>query len=251
MRILEDIQLTQLTDHTPEWYMTLATESGWEARLVAFSIILQASYEPGRYEAFIEKLERAKAKASAFRGFSTSWDAADFDRAVLLSLSLPEVSVSGFEDEDVCPACDRGTFPRDYGKRAGRIRTPHKVALAADRFVIVHRSVKEQAERELEGVSFAPFDREGRYFTVVPSAELRHQIVHPDDGININGNCPKCGRVQYDAFFGPLRYRRDEWNGEDVVYSYFSDELLFTRRAFDLLRSSDIEVDVSEPVVLE
>lgn len=41
---------------------------------------------------------------------------------------------------------------------------------------------------------------------------------------DLDGNCPQCGRVQYDAFFGPVRYRRDEWNGEDVVYSCFSDE---------------------------
>ncbi|MGK2857866.1 MAG: hypothetical protein ACSLFQ_11735 [Thermoanaerobaculia bacterium] len=250
MKVEESIRLWELS-RPADWYVSIVSESGYRARHVGESVILEAPYEPNRFERLGSLLESEAPLTRMSRSVWADWEEEDFRHSELLVLSFPKLEIDGFYEDIKCSHCERGTAPRDYGRRVRSLNTRHKVAIAGIWAVVVHRSVKERAGADLHGFTFVPFDEAGEYFYLKAAGEIQQQRIGLKDGINIREACPVCGRYQYDVFVGPLRYRREGWNGDDVVYSYFNDTFLFTPRAYELLRSFESGVERAEPVYLE
>lgn len=249
MKVQESIRLWELSRQA-DWYLNIVSESGYRARQVGESVILQAPYESNRFERLASLLASEASLPRMSRSVWTDWEDEDFRLSELLVLSFPDLDIDGFYEDIKCSHCVRGTAPRDYGRRVRFLKTKHKVGIAGIWAVVVHKAVKERAEAELHGFTFTPFDEAGEYFYLKAAGEIQQQMIESKDGINIREACPVCGRYQYDVFVGPLRYRREGWNGDDVVYSYFNDTFLFTPRAYELLRSFDSGVERAEPVYL-
>jgi hypothetical protein len=250
MKRVEDVQLTGL-DRPPSLYTSLAAALGYEVKDLGDSVIAQGSYELGRYERLLAQVHAVGSEPRVFRSVGSEFEDADFIDAELLGLSFAELDVMGFYEKSKCESCGRRPVVRDFTKRVARVKTKHKVVMVGVWALVVHRSVKQSVEGALRGGVFHPFDQAGEYYYLTAARELEQQVIRAEDGINIRNACPSCGRIEYDVFFGPLRYRREGWNGDDVSYSYFMDTLVFTQRAYELLLSFEHTVKRSEPVVLE
>jgi hypothetical protein len=250
VRLVEDIQLTRF-DRPSAWYAKLVTGCGYEVEDLGDSVVLRGDYELGRYEQLVARLQSSGFQPLAFRSVAPEFDEADFAQSDLLALSFADLDLDGYYEQAKCGTCKRGTAARDYSKRVRKLKTKHKVGMAGIWAVVVHETVKVRAEDELRGAVLRPFDEAGEYYYLAAATSIEQQTVRPEDGLNVRGACSECGRYRYDVFFGPLRYRRKGWNGDDVVYSYFNDALLFTPRAYEVLRSFDRDVERAEPVYLE
>jgi hypothetical protein len=104
---------------------------------------------------------------------------------------------------------------------------------------------------ELRGAEFTPWQVGDRtFFALTPRSELKNVVFHSDEAIGFSGNC-SCGWGNFSAYFGPTRYNRSEWSGEDIVWTPHSPYLYYlSHRAIEFFQSLDSQVDVLSPVLL-
>jgi hypothetical protein len=75
--------------------------------------------------------------------------------------------------------------------------------------------------------------------------------VHEDEVFNYRGTCSVCGGPIFDMYFGPLRYSKSCWAGQDVIQSSFHSANVYSRRAAQALMKLDKGITRYAPVFLE
>lgn len=177
------------------------------------------------------------------------WAAADFWEVTLPDSPLP----SGAATWKTCENCSR-RFMNSYLSLPYQkpIRYSKKLfALSEDTDVISYSGKQAIEAAGLRGLNFGAFDTGGNYFTFRAKTTLETQHF-PDNEYEGDQNvCASCGHCK-GYRFGPHRFRRSEWNGDDFVsLRGWPDFVCCTPRAFSVLLTLDKSIQRAGMVALE
>jgi uncharacterized OB-fold protein len=182
-----------------------------------------------------------------------SYDNDDYQKADFIVVFFSDYWLDSMETiKTKCNSCGRKNILPDYN-----FRVPHAnpkkpfVNVNGEVPIFSYEVVQAFKRNNLKGAVFFPFDNEESYFYLKPDSEFSKMIVRENEALNLKGVCEECGRPFFDMFFGPCRYKKEEWNGDDFVMCPFHRFILFTPRAFEILKSFDKKIFLGPPAYLE
>ena len=153
--------------------------------------------------------------------------------------------------EYICSACKKKSIKLNYNVRVSRIKASKPIVTINGQFSIVNKKLKEIIEENLNGGWFYPFDEENKYYYLSSNTHLGNILLKKEETINLGEKCTECGIPKFDMFFGPLRYSAKNWNDEDIVRGEFYDNVLFSKKAYNLLKEFEKEIQRNDIVLLE
>lgn len=217
-----------------------------------FKFILDYTFQKGRFEKLKYILEKCKLEPKVFHSIFPVYERIDYKKAELFEVYFCKqlwIDEPSFEIE--CSSCKQKKVKIDFGFQISKIKSKEDTLIVNGEFKIVSIKVKEKIiANNLKGAEFHPFDKQGKYFYISASSDLDNLMIHEEEVIGYKGSCEKCGNPIFDVFAGPLRYKRESWNGDDFVRSSFADDILFSKDAVELLRRYNKAI-ITNPVFLE
>lgn len=249
MEVRETITLSRL-DHPIEHYRTALPE--WPFSLSGASLHLNLPYVPDRIQSLHKKLAslrlNPKVHHSVFPVFSDS----DYGAANLVELYFPDHWEDSISTSAKCAGCGRRTAVAIPDPAVDRVKSKRRVLSVNGDLPIFAREVCQAIDRAgLKGASFQLFDRADSFFYVEASSRLAAPIFRPDEVLGLAGSCAACGRPSFRVRFGPLRFSRVEWSGDDFVWCDLICGLVYSKAAEALLRQHESKISRGNPVVLE
>ena len=76
-------------------------------------------------------------------------------------------------------------------------------------------------------------------------------IRETEDFLDYRGWCEGCDHPKFRMLFGPLRYPKANWQGQDIVNEPFCNSNVYSHKAFELLKSFNKQITKFEPIILE
>jgi hypothetical protein len=250
MRTRETITLSDVGD-TAEYVLRLLSPT-YPFERSGSSLILHQDYCRGAYEDIEQKLTAAKVRPKLFQNIYPEFDDADYSGAPLLNVAFPDLSISGMPLVYRCPVCERRRTAREYATRVSRVNSAAPALSVNGTFDILSFGTLKQLERVgLRGMENRPFDEEGQYFYLSARTELGELIIHPGETRGYRGHCPACAMPRFEVYFGPFRFSRSKWSGDDFVWAELIDRVVVSQRAYAELIRMETGVMKLSPVMLE
>lgn len=194
-------------------------------------------YEPGRLAAVTSVLSKHDLDLQIAHSIWPIYENEDYAKAPLWIVRFPPIWMDGIVRSVVCEACGKKQFFTNPDLIVAKVPGKKAIANISGRCDIVRENLRTAIEEALTGVVFSAFDTAGQYCCLSSAVRLSTLIAREDEVLNYRGICPKCSVPQFDMYFGPLRFARNGWNGEDVVWCDFPIAgLVFTPKAFNLFR---------------
>lgn len=211
----------------------------------------QGEYSPDRFEECLRYLSAPdtwEIKHSIF----TDYDKNDFQNAPLVQVLLPD-SGNGIRQPGAksCPSCTRMICKPTYKVLVQKFLCEDTMVNWGFGGVLVKNSFSKRLSRNLSGVELYPFDKEENYCHLAPRTTLGPMLIDESDYTGLEGRCLKCDKPKYKMYFGPLRYSKDAWSGDDIVEGGLFNGPLFSQKALAFFKSSKVEFKAYTPVVLE
>ncbi|MBN1910788.1 MAG: hypothetical protein JW818_13670 [Pirellulales bacterium] len=167
------------------------------------------------------------------------YDDKDYSLAPLWVLNFPDLWVDEIDFSFICDECGRKQIEVDTSIQVSKVKSKRPFHSINGQFKIVSAEVKSAIVGSLAGACFHQFDEQGRYFYLGSECDLGSLVIKNDEVLDYTGECSLCRLPKFTTFFGPLRFVKSLWSGEDIVRESFNDGCLFTPKAFDLLRTFD------------
>jgi hypothetical protein len=200
-------------------------------------ISLDENYEPSCLGAIQRIVDHEGWDVTVSQTVWTEFSDHDFELAPLWQTYFPDCWIDDIDFSVVCPGCKRELIDIDTNRRVEHVKSSRPLLSVNGQFMIVSAEVKAQMESSLVGSSFYPFDHQDRYFYLRSRSVLSPLLVRDDEALDAKGTCADCQRPMFRIFFGPLRFPKTCWSGEDVVVESFHNSCLFTPKAFRLLKT--------------
>ncbi len=249
MEVRETITLSRLSA-PPETYLPIL--SAWPFTVSGSSLHLEGVYEPGRLAAVARLLEQHALRAQAHHSVYPIFSDEEYRAADLVELFFPDHWVDELESAAPCPECGRQIVKIDTGFRVSKVRSRHAVLSVNGEFTVVGRKVKDGLQRgDLEGCRFEPFSEDEAFFYLLARSGLGDPIIRPDESLGYAGPCSTCGRPRFRVHFGPLRFPRAAWTGDDFAWCDFTSSLLYSPRAVTAIQKYQPDAERGDPVFLE
>jgi len=226
-------------------------QSRYPFKQTEFSLILLDTYSPKRIDDVRRIVKSSGLNPKIYHSVFPEFDESDYSHAHLLELLFPDVWIK----EDVefsykCKECGKSKRKIGYNPEIKKISSRKKIAMLEGIRMIVSKDVKTAIiDSGLTGCEFAPADP--TFFYLVPVSKLGKPIMRKSEVRNLKGNCIKCDSPLFDVHFGPLRFYRNDWNGDDFVLSEYLDEILFSQKAYQFLKNYERKISKGDPVYLE
>lgn len=203
------------------------------------SVKFTGSYEPTRLSKVQEIVDDQHWDVKVSRTIWPEYDDSDYQRAPLWEVLFPDLWIDEIDFSSTCGECGRKRIVVDTSVRVSEVKSKKPLHSVNGQFKIVSAEVKAAIEESLVGACFLPFDQQERYFYLQAMCNLGPLILHDNEVVAHSGECSKCNLPKFTTLFGPLRYGKSRWSGEDIVHESFHNSCLFTPLAFDLLRTFD------------
>lgn len=200
--------------------------------------MFSALYDPGRLSQIEKIVEAERWEVKVTQSVWPVFDDQDYEQAPLWVIYFPDLWIDEIDFSSACGECGRKRITVDTRVRVSEVRSKKPLLSVNGQFKIVAARVASAIGGTLSGACFHPFDDQGRYFYLNSERDLGHLIVK-EEVIGYTGPCSQCGRPKFTMFFGPLRFAKSLWQGDDIVHESFHDGYLFTPDAFGLLRTFD------------
>ncbi len=178
----------------------------------------------------------------------------------LESVPLFECGIPKFGDKQAwvkgvkCADCGAELYNNPKTVSAVNVRASSDFGYCSQGVCIATAAGKLHFERAgLTGAAFKPVQSQGKQqlFVLAPLCELRHMVVRPTDAFGFTGYCT-CGWPQMKKLFGPRRFRKSDWNGDDIVWTSHSAYVYyFSPRAIDVIQQIVPKAEKLDPVFLE
>jgi hypothetical protein len=216
------------------------------------SLISDRGYDPGFRQALSTHLRDRDLSPRIQHSVYPVFSPADFEAAPLLELVFPEIWVDEVDFSWKCSCCGVKRINIDYSRVVSRVPATRDVVDVNGQFVILSRAAVDSIQGSgLAGADFPPFDRRGEYFYLRPVVDLGSPIIRDDEVLDLRGACERCGFPRFKVFFGPLRFPSSGYHGQDFLWTSVFEDFLFSKKAYELLRSLDQDVEKDRPVYLE
>jgi hypothetical protein len=214
-------------------------------------LVLDQLYSRNRYDQILELIKANNLDVKTRHSIWPIYEEKDFEKADLLTLLFPDLWVDEINFENVCSTCKKKNIKFNYDVRVSSVNTSKPIVTINGQFSIVNKTLKKAMEEDLKGGKFYPFDEEDKYFYLSSNTHLGSILMKSEETINLGDRCSECGTPKFDMFFGPLRYSAKNWNDEDIVRGEFYDNVLFSHKAYDLLKKFEKEIQRNDIVILE
>jgi hypothetical protein len=250
MKIRETITLSRIGDSAERALRVLSPSYLFERS--GSSLIIHQDYRVGAVEDIAQRLAAANLTPRLFHNIYPEFEEADFSEAPLVNVAFPDVSISGEPMVLKCPECGTRRTSRDYGKWVRRVSSAAPVLSvngAVD--ILTYAALDQIRDAGLRGLEDHPFDEEGRYSYLAARTELGEALIHTDETRGYRGRCGVCGRPLFDVHFGPFRFSRGKWSGEDFAWAEIIDRVVVSHAAYAQLVRMGTGVMRLSPVVLE
>lgn len=198
---------------------------------------LRQIYEPTRLEHLQRLLNEHCIKVEVTRSVRPLFDDTDFNRAPLWAVLFPDVFISEVEHFRIdCRNCGKRRIRVDRDVQVEVVKSKKPFLSVNGDFDIVRTDIGKQMEETFSGTLLSPFDKHGRYQYLLSKSHLRHLLIRLTEVSRFDGECSECSSPLFGNHFGPFRYPREEWNGDDIVYSDCLETLCYAPRVFEFMR---------------
>ncbi|MFN6105081.1 MAG: hypothetical protein ACK5EA_11630 [Planctomycetaceae bacterium] len=202
-------------------------------------ITLREEYRPDRFAKIKHIVDQEMWDISVKRKIWPEYSQADYEMAPLCMVIFPDIFIDEIDFIMICPDCGRKRVKVDMSYRVEQVMSTRPLLSVNGQFKIVSRQVKTAIESTLIGSCFNPFDLEKRYYHLHSLCNVGNLVIHPEEVIGYLGLCTTCGNPKLESLFGPWRYLKSNWSGEDVVNESFLGTCLFSSKAFFFLKELD------------
>ena len=206
------------------------------------TLLLYEIYMSSRLTMVKKLIESKGLDLDIYHSLNTVYEEKDFRQNPLWILYFPDLSIDVLNFEKKCSVCRKKSVIMDFNKRIPYVKSKKPIVTVNGQFDIVRKELKKKIEEELSGAHFEPFDERGEYFYLLARNSLGDLVNPPEDFLDYGGVCPECNLPIYDIFFSPFKYSKPNWNGDDIVSGAFHEGVLFTEKAYNLLKSVEKEV---------
>lgn len=203
------------------------------------TIALNDVYAPERLSKIQQIVEAEKWDVKVTRSVWPEYDDRDYELAPLWVVNFTDLWIDEIDFSSTCDECGRKRIEVDTSIRVSEVKSKKPLHSVNGQFKIVAAEVMSAIVGSLVGACFQPFDDQEKYFYLGSECDLGPLAIKDDEVIGYTGECPQCKLPKFTTFFGPLRFAKSRWAGEDVAHESFHDGCLFTPKAFDLLRTFD------------
>jgi hypothetical protein len=215
------------------------------------TLILNDIYIPERLSQVEKLIADRGLNLEILRSVCINFEEEDYERNPLWILYFPEIWIDEVDFQKLCKVCNKKSIVLDLTKRVPRIISKKQVVTVNGQFTIVKKELKDKIDSNLSGAHFEPFDESGEYFHLLSKNSLGELVNSEEDFFGFNGICPECKTPVYDMFFGALKYKKSNWNGDDIVSGAFHEGVLFTEKAYKILKAAEKEVSREGVVILK
>lgn len=215
------------------------------------TLLLHKEYSPGTFEDVEARLRAAGVLPKLFHSIFPEYDEADFADAPLLNVAFPDVSISGEVFVVRCPICGQRRTERECRRQVRRVDSnAHLASVNGAVEIVSHSALDALVRAGLSGLDTRPFDEQGRYLYLAAQTELGRLVIREDETRGYRGRCAGCGRPLFDVHFGPFRFQRRSWSGDDFVWAELVDRVVVSQAAFAELLKLETGVMRLSPVLL-
>ena len=215
------------------------------------SIQLYENYDCKRIDVVRNIVDDSKWAVDVRHSIWTFYDDCDYLESPLWDLVFPEIWIDELDFENQCSECNVKRIFIDTSIKINGFKCNHAICVVNGQFIIVRNDLRLAIESSLSGARFSPFDFDEAFYYLEGTSALKNIIIRNDEVINFNGICNKCSFPKYDMFFGPLRYKKDEWDGKDIVHATYLDGLLFSKHAYNLMKTFEKNIEKDGVAFLE
>jgi len=200
---------------------------------------LEELYVPHRLSEIEKIVEAEQWDVKVTRSVWPVFDDRDFQLAPLWSVYFTDLWIDEIDFSSVCDECGRKRIHLNTCTQVSEVKSRKPLLSVNGQIVIVAAKVKAAIDESLLGACFHPFDEQERYFYLGAEGDVGPLVIRENEVIDYQGNCSRCLLPKFKTYFGPLRYAKTFWSGEDIVRESFHDGYLFTPKAYNLLRKFD------------
>jgi len=215
------------------------------------TIVLSGLYVPERLGQIQQIVESMKWSVRVTRSLWPAFDNKDYERSPLWVINFTDIWVDEVDFALTCNECGRKRVEVDTSIRVSEVKSNKPLHSVNGQVKIVSADVRLAIAGSLVGARFYPFDYQERYFYLCADRDLGPLIIRGEEVIGYAGDCPRCKVPRFNTYFGPLRFARACWHGDDIVHESLHNGCLFTPKAFDLLRTFDRSLSRGGVVFLE
>jgi hypothetical protein len=215
--------------------------------------ICERIYEPDAFGRFQRIVAETGFHPKVYHSIVPEYSADDLENADLFSLSYPDAWVEYAPPMEIeCRTCGKMKLKLDTAFRARSAELTSPIVFVNNQFPIVSLQFRNAIrEAGLKGAELRPFDIREQSFYLSARSGVGELDVRLDEFLGYRGQCDNCGWHLYDMHFGPQRYRRANWNGDDFVWTDVRcGDVLYSKRAYRVLKSMSPSVTINESVFL-
>ncbi len=235
----------------PKKLVSLFRRHGFEFADLNGRLVLNQPYSPERWGALQKVIDAAALDVGTEHSIWPVYDENDYAASPLWMLIFPDIFIDNVSCLKKCERCGREGIKVDPAARVGKVKSKKATLAVNGSCEIVSAAAKAAIEADLAGAVFTPFDEQDSYFLIRSRMDLGPLVLREEEFLNLRGTCQQCGDPMFDIFFGPLRYPRTRWNGDDIVGSHFAIGNLYSPKAYRVLKSLEPSIMRMAPVVLE
>lgn len=203
------------------------------------SIKLDELFKPERLSEIEQIVKKENWPVEINRSVWTVYDDQDYESAPLWALAFTDIWIDAVDFSSKCSVCGREHIKGDSDVQVPSVKSKRPILYVNGQFVIVDNVARDAIEAQLTGVHFLPFDEKGQYHYLLADIDLGSLVIKDDEVIGYSGDCPECGLPLFKTLFGPTRYDKHQWSGQDIVSESFHRQLLFIQKAFKVLKAID------------
>ena len=165
-------------------------------------------------------------------------------------IELPNVRA----DWQSCSGCGSRTYVQEIPPLVKKVGTTRQFGyLGNERWIISTKGRDALIAHQTTGLQFEPFDSQQTYYNLSVLESLDNPVFHESEYEEFKGECKVCHEWRFTRYFGPHRYHRNDWHGQDVVLGSGSSARAFlcTPRVFEVFRRIEPEVERETPAFFE
>lgn len=212
---------------------------------------LQGPYVPGRKEVAEMVVASLPESIKVSHSVWTTFDEIDFQKAPFWGTYFADHWIDDLSFSYQCSECQRKRIKLDPSIRVESVASDRPAITVNGEFKIVNNDTRRLLLDSLSGVRFTPFDEQHEYYYLLANTSFDRLKNKPSEFIGYHGLCRLCGMPICQFICGPVRFDASHWSGEDLMYDVYHESIVFTQKAFHILKAHAPYITQGFPVFVE
>jgi hypothetical protein len=233
----------------------LSFESRDENCLWLEHCIVHSEYREHSYEQIRQQIESLGLPGTVMHTIRPLYEDVDWAQAPLWGINTPEIKVPHAKGNwSRCAQCSRENYQWELPRSVAQVKSDRAFgSYGSNRWLLSAAGRKAlEAEKWIDGITLKEFDLALSFFEFDVDTTLDDPIFTRAESRGFQGKCPLCSAWVFEQYFGPARFHRQTWKGQDFVRGEGLFSVLYcTPMAFKALSRVEPEIKRLEPLFFE